>query len=82
MSGKFSASVLWAFPRPQTPPAATAGLRGDGEVALFTPQAERQLGDSHDPRLGQTDDSLPPRRFAERLLANSLRVEASALGAP
>jgi hypothetical protein len=82
MSGRFSASVLWAFPRPQTPPASTAGLSRDGGIALVAPQAEKQLGDSHDPRLGQTDDSLPPWRFAERLLANSLRVEASALGAP
>jgi hypothetical protein len=70
MSARLSAPAPWALPRPE-----------DSPIALIAPGGEKQLGYRHAPLFEQKGDTLAPRRFAERLLANSLRSEADALGA-
>ena len=62
-------------------PDAMVVVNEAGEIVLFNLQAEKQFGYRRDELLGQKVTNIIPEGFAERLIADSTRTAAEALGA-
>jgi diguanylate cyclase (GGDEF)-like protein/PAS domain S-box-containing protein len=60
-------------------PDAIVVVSQDGEIVLLNTQAEKQFGYGRDELLGQKVESIIPKGFAERLIADGVRSAEEAL---